>query len=64
MARRDLQTLRTNDSVIGRLLQEVSWAQRSALDRVLDAARDSTAASGQGGRRWTREELHNRADLR
>ena len=38
--------------------------QRSALDRVVDAARDSTAASGQGGRRWTREELHDRADLR
>lgn len=39
-------------------------AQRAALDRVVEAARRSTASSGSRGRQWTREELHDRAHLR
>lgn len=35
-----------------------------ALDGFARLARGSTATSGPGGRAWTRDELHDRADLR
>jgi hypothetical protein len=35
-----------------------------AMRRILEAARRSRASSGAGGRAWTRDEAHDRADLR
>jgi hypothetical protein len=35
-------------------------AQLAAIDRVLASARASKSGSGRGGRRWTREDLHER----
>lgn len=37
---------------------------RQALDRFLERAERATSGSGPEGRRWTREELHDRAGLR
>jgi hypothetical protein len=34
--------------------------QAEAGERVLSVARSTAAGSGPGGRRWTREELHDR----
>ena len=35
-----------------------------ALAEILDLAAVSDSGSGPGGRRWTREDLHDRASLR
>jgi hypothetical protein len=35
-----------------------------ALSEILELAASADAGSGAGGRRWTREDLHDRAGLR
>lgn len=37
---------------------------RLAISRFLDRARGSSAGSGEAGRTWTREDLHDRQALR
>jgi len=37
---------------------------RLAMSRFLDRARRSSAGSGEAGRTWTREDLHDRQALR
>ena len=50
------------NKVLGDFLAVYAGSDRtsSAVARALDIAKRSAAGSGTGGRRWTREELHDR----
>lgn len=54
------------NAVIAGYLDHYAGADDAAtgLAEILELAADSDSGSGPGGRRWTREDLHDRAGLR
>ena len=54
------------NALVARYLERFAGADESelALAAFLDLAERSSAGSGSGGRRWTRDEAHDRAALR
>lgn len=54
------------NAVIGDYLRRYAEADDAAtgLAEILELAAGSDSGSGPGGRRWTREDLHDRAGLR
>jgi plasmid stability protein len=54
------------NAVVRQILEDYAGrsAAGAAMARFTARARDASAGSGPQGRRWTRDELHDRASLR